>query len=218
MPAKPPDRLNPSDHVRAVKSLSKKDPLLGDIVSQYGMPHVWQRKQTFATLVHIILEQQVSILSARATFEKLKSEWGRVTTESVLKTGEAGLRRRGVTRQKSRYLVTLAEAVDAGHLSIPSLRYKDDEAVRAELMRLPGIGEWTANVYLMVALGRSDVWPAGDLALLVALQRLLGQIERMTPKQGMVYAQRWSPLRSVAARILWHWYLSQPGAPRLTVY
>lgn len=192
----------------AVRELATRDPALGRIVAAHGAPPLWARRPGFATLARIVLEQQVSLASAAALYrrvaDELPSGWA---PASVLAVGEGGLRARGLTRQKARYVAELASRVHDGRLDLAALARADDDTVRARLVALPGIGPWTAGIYLLMALGRPDVWPPGDLALHRALATALGLAHAPSSDEAARLAERWAPRRAVAARILWHGYL-----------
>ncbi len=207
-----PESLDRAGLLRGVLELKQQDTRLRGIHERLGPPPLWRRPQTLATLVQVVLEQQVSLKSAQAVFDRISGSIGRVTAPNVIAMGESGLRQLGVTRQKAGYIVGLAQAVTEGRLRLASLRHKTDVQVRSELVALKGIGEWTANVYLLMALGRPDIWPEGDLALLSAMQTVCKLKQRPDPATGVRYANRWRPYRSVAARMLWHWYLNQTRA------
>ena len=192
---------------RAVRKLAAADPALGSIVARYGEPPFWVRAPGFATLVHIILEQQVSIASALAAFNKLKAIVGEVTPVRFLALEDAQLRAAGFSRQKMRYCRIAAKAVLDGSLDLEGLRDLDDDAARASLTALTGIGDWTADVYLQMALRRPDIWPVGDLALQAAVQKVFGLEARPKGAEMGAYGEPWRPHRSAAAMILWHGYL-----------
>lgn len=193
----------------ATDILSRADPRLGRVVARHGPPPLWARPAGPRTLIRIILEQQVSLRSAATLLSRLDREVpGGLTVRGILACGERGLRERGVTRQKASYLSALATAVEGGSLDLRALRRLDDEAARSALSRVRGIGPWSASIYLLMALRRPDVWPPGDLALHVALARLRGENRRPSTDEAERHARRWRPWRAVAARILWHGYLS----------
>src|SRR2546426_700367 len=207
-----PRRLSQASLLRGVRELSARDRDLARVIRRFGPPPLWARRPGFATLVRIILEQQVSLASAEAAYGRLQSVAGRATPRHVAATTEARLRRGGLTRQKAAYCHTLARALLAGTLDLASLTGLSDEAVRAVLLQLPGVGPWTADIYLLMALRRTDVWPQGDLALARAAQQVK-QLRRLpNSKQLTRMARAWAPWRAVAARILWHAYLSD-GRP-----
>ena len=201
--------LNEASLAEAVETLCQADANLGVVVARYGSPPLWAREPGFATLVHIILEQQVSLASAKACFDKLKTTLPDLNPESFLTLDDGTLLQIGFSRQKTRYARILAKAINDGSLDIDGLMLSVDDLVFAQLTALTGIGPWTANIYLLMALGRPDIWPAGDLALEVALQKLLGLDHRPRGAEFQNLAEAWRPHRAVAARILWHYYLSQ---------
>jgi DNA-3-methyladenine glycosylase II len=163
-------------------------------------------------LLRIILEQQVSLASAQALYHRLAAAVAQVEPASILALGRAGLRGLGLTRQKASYACGLAEQVLGGQLALDRPgRYDDDEA-REHLMRVRGIGPWTANIYLLMALRRPDIWPPGDLVVHKALARLHGSAWVPSSGEAERLAVRWRPLRAVAARILWHAYLAERAA------
>jgi len=196
-----------------VRVLTARDGRLSGIVERHGPPPLWARPAGFATLVRIILEQQASLASAAALFARLdRALDGGVAPGAVRAVGEPGLRALGVTRQKAAYVSGLAERVASGALPLSTLGRLPDDEVAALLTAVPGIGPWTASIYLLMALRRPDVWPPGDLALHKALARLRGRSELPTSEEAGVFARRWRPLRAVAARILWHGYLAERAA------
>jgi DNA-3-methyladenine glycosylase II len=150
----------------------------------------------------------VSLASARAMYLRLSAASGTVTPRTTIALGEPGLRRLGLTRQKAAYAVELAARIEDGRLPISRLHRLSDDAARGRLMEVPGIGTWTASIYLLMALRRPDIWPRGDLALHKAMARLEALPEVPSAEAADVLAARWRPLRAVAARILWHGYLS----------
>jgi DNA-3-methyladenine glycosylase II len=194
---------------RAVRELAAADADLARVVARFGRPPLWGREAGFATLLHIILEQQVSLASARAAFDRLRTA-GPVTPERFLQYSDAELRGVGFSRQKAEYGRGLAQALAAGALDLGALALMDDAAARARLIALKGIGPWTADIYLLMALRRPDIWPSGDLALVLAMQEVKGLPARPTPVEALAIAEQWRPWRAVGARVLWHWYLSTP--------
>jgi len=206
-----PDDVTESAFKAHVRRLARQDPDLGGIVSTHGTPTLWRREPGFATLVLLILEQQVSLASARAAFDRLAARLGAVEPSRLLAADDLTLREVGFSRQKARYARSLAAAVAGGALDLEALASLPDEEARSLLLALPGIGPWTADVYLLACLGRPDVWPSGDVALQAAAQRA----KRLTVRPNAVelgrLAEAWRPLRSVAAQLLWHLYLSERG-------
>lgn len=188
--------------------LAKRDADLRFIFKTYGVPPLWQRRTGFPTLVHIILEQQVSLASARAAFTKLKATI-KVTPKNFLALDDIQLKAIGFSRQKTLYCRLLAEAILDKQLDLNSLQNMTDEDVRMTLKKLKGIGDWTVDIYLLMALLRADIFPQGDLALVVAMQTLKQLPTRPTNEEMKVIAERWKPHRAIAARLLWHYYLSE---------
>jgi DNA-3-methyladenine glycosylase II len=203
----PARRLRRADLAPAVRALTRRDPALRALVRTYGLPPLWSRPGGFPTLVRIILEQQVSLASARSLFARLDRGMGGVAPAAVLAQGHAGLRALGLTRQKAAAVHDLAGHVESGELPVARLGRLSDDAARAALLRVRGIGPWTADIYLLMALGRPDVWPRGDLALHRMLQAIDPERSPPTSDEASERAARWAPWRAVAARILWHGYL-----------
>jgi DNA-3-methyladenine glycosylase II len=170
---------------------------------------MWARPPGFETLVRIILEQQVSLLSAKAAFLRLRLGAGRISAERIARLSPRHITTLGITRQKAEFIHGLAAAIDAGHLKLRSLSRSDDLTVRSTLIRTKGIGPWTADIYLIMALRRPDVWPDGDLALVKSLRTL--KRLRSDPSSEVVrrITASWAPWRAVAARIVWHSYLAE---------
>lgn len=207
--------LTHSTLARAVVHLSRRDRELARIVRTHGTPPLWARRPGFATLSQIVLEQQVSLAAARTLYWRLSKQFrGGWTPAAILREGTTGLVGRGVTRQKAGYLFSLAERIARGTLVLRSLSRATDGEAQRQLIACHGIGPWTANVYLLMALRRPDVWPPGDLALQKALSRLLGLERTLTNQEAIEYASQWTPYRAVAARILWCGYLGERAALR----
>ena len=200
--------LTNASYAEAVAQLSARDPALGDVVQAWGAPPRWKRPQGFATLALLILEQQVSLASAKATFARLEERAGAVEPDAILALGEERMKEAGLSRQKARYVHGLAGAVAAGTVDFRKIGRADDEAVRAALIPIKGIGDWTIDIYLLSALQRPDVWPARDLALQEAARAVRGLDARPDEKALKEIGEAWRPWRSVAARILWHQYLN----------
>lgn len=194
-----------------VDTLAGRDPDLHRVYARLGYPPLWTREPGFASLVHIILEQQVSIKAAATMFQRLASHLGSVTPELVQRAGEPELRRVGLTRQKSRYCVELANRITGGELDLSQLAALDDVEGRSHLLDIPGLGPWTVDIYYMMALGRPDVWPQGDLALASAIQDIKKLDARPTKNEQLAFAEQWAPWRAVAARMLWMHYLDARG-------
>ncbi|HEX8291493.1 MAG TPA: hypothetical protein VF570_07060 [Pyrinomonadaceae bacterium] len=205
-----PGRLTPASLARGVRALSEVDEDLARVARAHGLPPLWEREEGFATLVLTILEQQVSLASALAAFERLRAATPRVTPECFLTLDDAQLRAFGFSRQKALYCRLLARAITGGELDLRTLPSLDDDEARAELTRLKGVGPWTAEVYLLRALLRPDAWPAGDLALQLAARQVKRLPARPTAAELDALAEPWRPWRAVAARLLWLHYLEGP--------
>ena len=191
--------------------LAKEDSHLARVYKTYGTPPLWDLEQSFATLVYIILGQQVSLASAKACFDKLNKWLGNVTPESFLTLNDGELKKIGFSRQKTSYGRNVAEALIEGNLSLEKLNKLTDQDVKIELERIKGIGTWTSDIYLLMAMLRPDIMPKGDLALHVAWKELAGLEERPKSDEFIEMAKHWEPYRSVAARLLWHYYLCKRG-------
>ena len=203
-----PTPLNKKSLTIAAESVALMDRDFARILAQLGPPPLWEREQGFITLVRIILEQQVSLASADAMFQRLKKNIKPLTPETVIAAGEPFLRSFGVTRQKAAYFINLAQAIQSGGLDLEALWRLSDEIAIKQLMSVKGIGQWTAKIYLLMVLRRPDVWPVGDVALATAFKNLKGRLERPTQPELSEIALAWRPHRATAARMLWHYYLS----------
>jgi DNA-3-methyladenine glycosylase II len=193
-----------------VAELARRDPHLAAVVARHGAPPLWDRPPGFETLVQIILEQQISLSAGRAAYGRLERLAGAVTPDRVARLSESELRGAGLTRQKSAYIRGLALAIVGGDFDPNRLTEMDDESARTELIKLKGIGAWTADIYLLMALGRADIWPSGDLALVAAIREVKRMRTLPSPDRIGRITRTWSPWRAVAARVLWHHYLSTP--------
>ncbi len=194
-----------------VAELVGREPRFAQVVERHGFPLVWGREPGFGTLVHILLEQQVSLASARAAFERLE-RLGPVTAGSLRKLDDAQLKAVGFSRQKARYARALADAVASGELVLEELGGLDDDDVDRALRQLPGIGPWTSSIYRLSALGRPDAWPVGDLAVAAGIAELW-QLPRVpAAAEAQERAEAWRPWRAVAARLLWQHYLGERRA------
>lgn len=192
----------------ACRKLAETDSDLAFIFETYGKPPLWKREQSFATVVHIILEQQVSLASALSAFNKLKEKLGSITPEGVLSLSDEEMKAAYFSRQKSLYTRELAKAILERRLRLEKFDALSNEEIRSELLKIKGIGNWTADIYLLMACLRADIMPKGDLALHVAFQRLKNLPQKPAAEEFLQIAERWKPFRSVAARLLWHFYLS----------
>ena len=198
------------DRLGAVaRELARREPVFSRVLAAHGPPPLWSRPPVFATLALIILEQQVSLASARAAFERLRAALGTVTAARLAAAEPASLHAAGITRAKTRYLIEAGREVAAGRLRLAALARLDDEQVHERLAALTGIGRWSTDVWLLMVLRRPDVWPVGDRALVVSAARLWRLPEVPDAAVMQAIGERFRPWRSVAARLLWHWYLRE---------
>ncbi len=208
----PAPALLTSEHLdHGARQLAATDPHLAELYQRLGTPPLWARAQGFATLVHIILEQQVSLKAARTMYQRLCSHLGKMSPQTVLRVGEEGLKSIGLTRQKARYCCGLADRVCSGQLNLSQLATLSDGEGRKALLAVPGLGPWSVDIYYLMALRRQDIWPQGDLALAIALQEVKGLNAPATRAEQIKFTDNWSPWRSVAARMLWMHYLVARG-------
>lgn len=193
----------------AVPYLISKDKVFQYIIDLYGLPKVIpSRPQGFETLVLLILEQQVSIDSAKATFLRIRTAVIEIIPENLVSVTEEEFRTFGVSRQKAKYIIGLSEAVLEKRIELEDLSDKDAETIRAELIKLKGIGNWTIDVYLMFCLQKPDILPIGDVAIVNTMKELLDIHDK---EEMQVYAELWSPHKTMASFLLWHYYLQKRG-------
>ncbi len=200
-----------------IRELTVRDADLARVIETYGAPPLWVREPGFPSLVYIILEQQVSLASARAAFQRLRAAASPLTPTRFLRLSAAQLKQIGFSRQKTLYTRLLAESLVKRHLDLNELHDLPDDAARKFLIALKGIGAWTADIYLLSALRRPDIWPIGDLALAVAVQEVKRLRSRPSPERLEKLSQLWRPYRAVAARLFWHAYLSKRGQNSVTI-
>lgn len=203
-------QLTEAGLARGVRALCRRDPDLARVVARFGSPPLWAREPGFATLVQIVLEQQVSLASARAALGRLALAAGGLEAERLAAAADEMFVRAGLTRQKSGYIRGLARAVADGSFDPARVATMPDADAHRELVRLKGIGAWSADIYLLMALGRPDVWPSHDLALAGAMREVKRLRALPSPERQLEISEGWRPWRAVAARILWHHYLSRP--------
>ena len=201
----------------SIRELALRDSDLARVVETYGAPPLWVREPGFPSLVYIILEQQVSLASARAAFQRLRAVVSPLTPQRFLKLSDQQLKQVGFSRQKTLYTRLLAESLVMKYLDLNDLHDLPDDAARKFLMALKGIGAWTADIYLLSALRRPDIWPIGDLALAVAVQEVKRLRSRPSPERLEKLSQAWRPYRAIAARLFWHAYLSKRGQNSATI-
>lgn len=190
----------------SINYLVKKDKIFTQIIKQYGIPVIPTRPQGFETLALLILEQQVSIDSAKATFLKLKNILPLFTPHYTLALADEEYRNCGVSRQKTSYIKALANAVNNKDINLESLPFKSPALVREELINIKGIGNWTIDVYLMFCLQSTDILPLGDIAIVNTIVELFNIHDK---NEMEILSKSWSPHRSVATFLLWHYYLGK---------
>lgn len=190
----------------AIQHLTQNDIVFKNIINKYGLPIIPKRSEGFETLVLLILEQQVSIDSAKATFLKLKEKEPDFKREKLLSLSDENFRLLGVSRQKTSYIKALSTAILNNDIELCTLKSKTAQEVREELIKIKGIGNWTIDIYLMFCLQEPDLLPLGDIAVVNTMKELFNIHE----KEAMeVYAQNWIPYRSMATFLLWHYYLNK---------
>ena len=203
------ERFDENNFSTLCKTLAKKDKDLGKIIRLYGLPPMWVRENSFATLVLTILEQQVSLASAFAAFQKLKQKIGPITPKNLLQLTDAELRECYFSRQKIIYVRGLATALANEEISLQQFEFEKDEIVRKKLKEIKGIGDWTTDVYLIHALRRLDIFPLGDLALVNSLKEIKSLSVSATKEELIMLAEPWRPYRSIASMMLWHHYIQK---------
>ena len=191
--------------------LAEKDADLKKIIDDYGLPPMWSRPAIFQTLVLTILEQQVSLASAYATFKKLKEKTGFVTPKKILALSDVELKACYFSRQKIIYVRALSNAIVSKKISLRKLSQSTNDEIREILKQVKGIGDWTVDVYLIHALQRSDLFPLGDIALVNSLKHVKQLPAVVTKEEMLAVAEIWRPYRTVASMLLWHAYIERKG-------
>jgi len=198
-----------SDSIRShVETLARREPVFARVVEQHGVPAPRNSEPGAHTLLRTIVGQQVSVAAARSMWSKLEAAFGSPPDlDKLLAASDEQMRAAGMSRQKAGYIRSLAQLVTSGELNLAHLPEDDEEAI-ALLTKIKGIGRWSAEIYLLFAEGRADVFPAGDLAVMIELGRLMGLDERPSEKQLRELAEPWRPYRGAAAVLAWHSYNS----------
>lgn len=192
----------------AINHLASHDPRFAAILEKYGNPNFVTRPQGFATLCKIIFEQQVSLESAKACYDKLDRLVGDFTPRNIAKCTDDELRQCGLSRQKAKYVRALADAILAKEINLNSFESKPADEIRKELIKIKGIGNWTIDVYLMFSLKSPDIIPLGDIGIIITIKELW-QIDDKA--QIAALTETWKPYRTAAAFFLWHYYLKKRG-------
>lgn len=203
--------FNEANHAELCDQLAVIDADLKKIIDEYGYPPVWSRPPGFATLIHIILEQQVSLASAKAAFLKLQDSIGDITPENLLRLNDAEMKACYFSRQKTTYARDLANSILTKKINLDQLNDADEEKIRQHLKQVKGIGDWTVDIYLLFVLKRCDIFPLGDLAMVNALKVVKGLEGRTTKDELLAMTEHWRPYRSVATYLLWHYYIRKKG-------
>lgn len=202
-------QFGPHNHSSFCDVLAEKDPDLKKILDAYGYPPIWVRKQEFASLVHIILEQQVSLASAKAAYDKLYEYIGKITPSKLLALSDQELRQCYFSRQKTVYVRELAKAIISKKIKLSALSHLPDEKIREQLTAIKGVGNWTVDIYLLFSLQRLDVFPIGDLAMVNSMKEIKGLIKTTSKEELVQIAESWRPYRSIAVHLLWHHYIKK---------
>ena len=189
--------------------LAERDNDLKNIITRYDYPPLWSRVPSFATLIHIILEQQVSLASAKAAFLKLESKIGHITPEKILELSDEEMKACYFSRQKMKYARHLAEVILNDTLNIDALQTLPDDVIRTELKKVKGIGDWTVDVFLMMVLHRNDCFATGDIALMKSIKQVKGLPPLTSKEEILLITENWKPYRTVAAFMLWHAYIKK---------
>jgi len=206
-----PIRLTRQTLESGAKQLAKRDRALAKVLDRFGPPPLLRRPATLGTLVQIILEQQVSVESAKATFERFRVACGKpLDAAAIQRLGDQRLRELGFSRQKARYTLALADDCLQNRFRVARLRRLSDDAAREQIIARLGLGQWSADVFLMIALLRPDVLPVGDLGLVKGIAEM-DQMQYDSTEAVLERAESWRPLRSVATRMVWQWYVHGRG-------
>ena len=203
------NQFDESNFIFYCNHLANKDAGLKKVIDTYSYPPIWKRKQSFETLVHIILEQQVSLASAKAALDKLKEKIKTIAPQKILLLTDAELKTCYFSRQKIVYARHLAAAILSKQLNLKKLAAAPDEKVREALKKIKGIGNWTADVFLMMCLHRCDCFPTGDIALIKSIKETKDLPAHTSIEEILQLVEKWKPYRTVAAFLLWHAYIKK---------
>lgn len=204
-------RFHKNNFKQLCNTVAAKDKDLRKVIKLYGYPPLWRRDPDFASLIHIILEQQVSLASAKAAFIKLQEKIKIISPQNLMALNDDEMKACYFSRQKTIYARHLAEMVLSGKLDIEQINTLHDDEVRTQLKQVKGIGDWTSDVYLMFALNRCDCFPHGDIALIKAIKELKELDAKTSIEEIISIADTWKPYRTIASYLLWHYYLSKRG-------
>lgn len=205
------ERFSDENFISLCHELAVIDKSFQQIIDEYGYAPCWSRKPIFSTLIHIILEQQVSLASAKAAYDKLQSYIGAINPENILRLSDEEMKACYFSRQKISYARSLSEAVLNGSLDLKNLVHKDDDTIRSTLTKIKGIGNWTVDVFLMMCLHSADIFPLGDIALVNSLKHIKQLPLHTTKEELLAVSETWKPYRTIAAYLLWHAYICRKG-------
>lgn len=189
-----------------IKPFAESNSVFNDIIQQYGVPTVTVRRFGFVSMVHLILEQQVSIASAQACMDKLALHLGEITPQNILKTTDEDLKKCGISRQKANYIKNLSEKTISNEFSFESLEKLPEEEVYQNLISLKGVGRWTAEVFMLFCMQKTNVFPVGDIAIQHTMRELFNC---QTIEEMEIFSEIWKPNKSLATFLLWHHYLGK---------
>lgn len=192
------------DLEQALRRIAKHDSVIRTAIKRMGMPTSRKRPAGFVTLAQTIVGQQISTNAATAIWGRFKDVLGAPNAANVLNAEDTVLRSAGLSANKVKTLKAIASAIEKREINFKTFNQKSDEEIRKILTNIWGIGDWTADIYLMFAMGRPDVWPIGDLALRTGWQTITGASDRIEANELAHYAEQWRPYRSAAAVFLWH--------------
>lgn len=205
------DSFNEGNFISLCNKLARKDHCFKAIIKAYGYPPIWKRNPSFETLIHIILEQQVSLASAKAAYDKLKATVGTISPEAILGMSDETFKSCYFSRQKTIYARCLAKSIVDGDLDIDILNQQDAATIRTELKKIKGIGDWTVDVYLMICLHHADLFPMGDIALINSIKHIKELSSNTTKDEIAELTVKWASYRTIAAYLLWHAYICRKG-------
>ena len=197
-------KLHNRNKSEAIKFLAESDPVIKQIIEKYGIPKIWKREEGFETLINIIIEQMLSTKAAASIFAKFKTVLKKVTPENILKTDDQKLREAGLSYSKIKYCKNISQAVIDGELDLFALRKMDNDEAVKELTKIKGVGDWTAYIYIIACLQRADIWPYGDNALAVAVQKHKNLKKFPSKKELISIGEKYKPWCTMAAFLYWN--------------
>jgi DNA-3-methyladenine glycosylase II len=205
---------NEKDLAQALKELGTRQAAFIELVELVGIPALRSAEPGYRGLIRIVVDQMISLKAAQAIWNRMEQNLGPLEPENLIRRRETTLRKAGLSGGKIRAIQAITKAVRDGSLDLEMLGSLDNDTVMAKLTALPGVGPWTAEIYLLFCLGRADIWPAGDVALQHAVHHALRLNARPDAGQMRQLAEAWRPFRGAAALILWNYYRHLRGIPR----